>query len=192
MSQDIAPPETPEPKADRQYGGALAGIAERHEKIRAEKHLDLQVPGYEGLIKLRYRLLPEKEMDRQAQRIEDAQRSGDRGSAASMEIDAQLLVAMCAQIYVRDPEVDDWVVLEDKDGPVRLESRFAQYLRQAGVKVNDVRARDVALDFFSPREDQDNPQSARVHPQAMEAHTNAIVLWHRGEKKSISRRLLGE
>jgi len=186
--------ETQEERADQpRYGGALAGIAKRHEEIRSEKTLELQVPGYEGKMKVGYRLLPEAEMDRLADRIDENTR-GASGMTANLEVEADMLVAMCDRIYVREPEQENpaWQVLEDETGPVRFEARFAAILRQAGATVGDTRAKETVLDFFSPREDPTNPTSPRTQPQAIEAHTNALVLWHRGQKESISRRLLGE
>lgn len=180
-------------KGAPRYGGALAGIAQRHEEIRSEKTLDLQIPGYEGKMKVRYRLLPEAEMDRLADRIDENTR-GASGMTVSLEVEADMLVAMCDRVFVREPEQEDaaWQVLEDETGPVRFEGRFAAILKQAGATINDTRARETVLDFFSPREDPSNPTSPRTQPQAIEAHTNALVLWHRGQKESISRRLLGE
>lgn len=187
-TQGAGEPSTPEAP----FGSALAGIAKQHEKIRQEKDIDLQVTGYEGRMKVRYRLLPEAEMDRLASRIEQSTR-GQSGMSVALETEAQMLVDMCDRILIRDPETgDDWQVLEDPTGPVRFEKRFAAILRQAGVKVNDARAREVALDFFSPRENHDDPMSPRTQPQAIEAHTNALVLWHRGERDRIGKQLLGE
>jgi hypothetical protein len=174
-----------------QYGGALAGIAKRHEEIRAESHLTLFIPSYEGHMKVRYRLLPEVDMDKLGRRIEEAQRG--EGVAAALDVEADILVQMCDRIFVRDPEADEYQVLEDEKGPVRFESHLAAILSQAGVQFSDEqRAREIVQDLFSPRQDPSNPSSPRSHPQAMELHTNAILAWHRGQKESIDRRLLGE
>lgn len=171
-------------------GGALAGIAKRNEEIRSEAHLDLQVPGYEGQMKVRYRLLPEAEMDRLGRRIEDVKRG--EGVVGAWKIEADSLVAMCDRIYVRAPGEDEYQVLEDGTGPVRFEGRFAQILGKAGVKVNGAKATEIVLDFFSPRAEPENPASPRLMPNAMETHTNAIFAWSRGERENISRKLLGE
>jgi hypothetical protein len=182
-----AEPSSPPPA----YTGAMAGIAKRHEEIRSESDLKLVVPGFEGRMKIQYRLLPEPEMDRLAQRIEDTAR-GQTGVTASLEVDAGMLVDMCDRIWIREPGAEDYQVLEDETGPVRFERRFAAIMKKAGAEIDDRRAKEVVLDFFSPRKNPDDPTSPRHQPQAMETHTNAILLWHRGEKESISRRLLGE
>lgn len=192
MPDPQAIPE-PEESAEPRYGGALAGIARRHEKIRSEKHLDLQVPGFEGRIKVRYRLRPEAEMERLARKIEDVQRGEDSGPLALLYANADVLVALCDRIFVRDPDGDgDWESLEDKDGPVRFEARFAAIMAETGLKIDDRRAREVVLDFFSPLEDPDNPASPRQQPGATESHVSAITSWQDGEKERIPARLLGE
>ncbi len=193
MAAGEAPAEVEgDSQATPAFGSAIAGIAKQHEEIRSEKSISLQVPGYEGKMKVEYRLLPEPEMDRLANRIEESTR-GKVGMSVALEAEAQMLVDMCDKIYVRDPEVgDEWEVLEDNAGPVRFEARFAEILSKAGVVVRDTRAREVVLDFFSPRADKANPTSPRTQPQAVEAHTNALILWHRGQRESIAQRLLGE
>lgn len=172
------------------YGGALAQIAKRHEEIRADKYLDLFVPGYENLMKVRYRLLPEAEMDRLGRRIEEVK--ANEGVAGVWKVEAGSIVATCDRILVREAESDEYQVLEDENGPIKFEGRFAKLLESLGVKVSGAKATEIVLDFFSPREDPDNPSSPRQLPRAMERHTNAIFAWSRGEKEKISRDLLGE
>jgi hypothetical protein len=172
------------------FAGGLAEVAKRHEEIRSDKTLTLFVPGYEGLMKIQYRLLPEAEMDRLGRRIEEIKRG--EGVAGAWKVEADSLVAMCDRIYVREGESDSYQVLEDGSGPIRFEGRFAQALEKAGVKVSGAKATEIVLDFFSPREDPANPASPRLLPNAMERHTNAIFAWNRGEKEKIDRTLLGE
>lgn len=184
-------PSTPKPTdSSSRYGGALAAVAKRHEEIRADKTKCLMVPGYEGIMKVQYRLLPEVEMDRLGKRIEEVKRS--EGVKGAWKVEADTLVQMCDRILMREPGQDEWTVLEDDNGPIRYEGRLAAVLGQAGVKVEGARATDIVLDFFSPREDPGNPSSARVYPNAMERHTNAIFQWNRGESEKIDRELLGE
>jgi hypothetical protein len=172
------------------FSGSLAEIAKRHEEIRAEKHLDLFVPGYEGLLKVRYRLLPEEDLDRLGKRIEEVKRG--EGIAGAWKIEADSLVAMCDRIYFRKAGTDEYEVLKDDKGPIRFERRFAKAMEDAGIKVNDGGiATEIVLDFFSPRADRDNPSSPRLMPNAMERHTDAIIRWSRGETERIDRELLG-
>jgi hypothetical protein len=190
MAEQTTPASEPAHKDDPTdlYSGALAEVAERHEEIRNEKSLELFVPGYENLIKVRYRLLPEVEMDRLGKRIEGVKAS--EGVSGAWKIEADSLANMCDCILLRVGE--DYTVLDDGTGPVRFERRFAKILEKVGVKVDGEKATEIVVGFFSPRSDPDNPTSPRLHPNAMERHTNAILAWHRGEREKISRELLGE
>jgi hypothetical protein len=168
--------------------GALAKIGEQHKKLRDQKTLDLQVPGYEGLMKVRYRLLPEAEMDRLSKRLEAVK---DEGVSGSWEAEADTIVALCDRIYLRESTDDEWQVFQDDNGPIRFGSSFAQAVEGAGIKVGSGRARESVIDFFSPRADPDDPTSPRQFPNAMERHTNAIILWNRNQTELIARDLLG-
>jgi hypothetical protein len=190
MSDEPQGSDTPETPATAPYTGSLARIAKRHEEIRADSTLTLFVPGYEGMMKVRYRLLPEVDMDRLGQRIEEVKRG--EGVAGAWKVEADSLVAMCDQILVREEDSDGYEVLSDENGPIRFEGRFAQVLQKVGVTVNGAKATEIVLDFFSPRADPANPASPRLYPNAMERHTNAIFAWNRGEKEKIDRTLLGE
>lgn len=168
--------------------GALAKIGEQHKKLREQKTLDLNVPGYEGLIKVEYRLLPEAEMDRLGKRLEAVK---DEGVAGSWEAEADTLVALCNRIHIRENTDEPWQVLEDENGPIRFGASFAKSMEGAGIKVSSARARETVVDFFSPREDPSDSSSPRQFPNAMERHTNAIILWNRNQTELIARDLLG-
>jgi hypothetical protein len=167
-------------------GGAIEAIRRRHDELRSKKHLTLQIPGYQGCAQVRYQLLPGSEMDRLGKRIEDAQR--DDNFDAKLELEADVLVALCDQIFLRSDTASEWELQEDNKGPMRFEHRLAEELGWSEL----TRAREIVLEIFSPRTDSDNTSSPRSHPNAMEVHTDAIMAWHRGEEDAVSRRLLGE
>lgn len=168
--------------------GALAKIAAKHNELRKKTTLELLVPGYDGLMRVVYRLLAETEMDRLGKRLEAVK---DQGVAGSWEAEADTIVALCHQIQMRESTDDDWEVLQDDNGPIRFGASFAKALGDVGVKVSDTRARETVIDFFSPREDPDDPTSPRQAPNAMERHTDAIILWNRNQTDRIARDLLG-
>lgn len=168
--------------------GALAKIGEQHKKLRARKTLDLNVPGYDGLMKVEYKLLGEPEMDALAKRLEAVK---DEGVTGSWEAEADTLVALCNRIHIRESTDDPWQVLEDENGPIRFGASFARALAGVGIEVSDTRARETVVDFFSPREDPSDKSSPRQYPNAMERHTNAIILWNRNQTELIARDLLG-
>jgi hypothetical protein len=168
--------------------GAMAKIGEQHKKLRSQKTLALKVPGYEDLMQIRYRLLPETEMDGLAKRLEAVK---DEGVTGSWEAEAETLVKLCDRIEVRETPEDGWEVLQDENGPIRFGASFAKALEGVGVQVESARARETVVDFFSPREDPKDPSSPRQFPNAMERHTNAIILWNRNQTELIARDLLG-
>lgn len=190
MTEQRAPGEAP--KAPEQpvnaLTGALAKIGEQHKKLRAKKTLDLNVPGYDGLMKVEYKLLGEPEMDALAKRLEAVK---DEGVTGSWEAEADTLVALCNRIHVRENVEDPWQVLEDENGPIRFGVSFARAVAGVGIEVSDTRARETVVDFFSPREDPEDSSSPRQFPNAMERHTNAIILWNRNQTELIARDLLG-
>lgn len=169
------------------HGSTLAAIAKRHEEIRADKDLKLFIPGYEGLMQVQYRLLPEAEMDRLGKRIEEVKRG--EGVAGAWKVEADSLVATCDRILLR--EGDDYIPFEDENGPIRFGVAFQKALASVGIKVDGATATEIVLNFFSPRTDPSSPTSPRHYPNAMERHTNAIFAWNRGEKEKIPRDLLG-
>jgi len=190
MTEQKAPSETPEaPSASgNALSGALARIGAQHEKLRAQKTLPLKVPGYEDLMQVRYRLLPEAEMDGLSKRLEAVK---DEGVTGAWEVEAETLVKLCDRIEIRETAEEKWEVLQDDNGPIRFGASFAKALESVGVHVASGRARETVIDFFSPREDPDDPSSPRQFPNAMERHTNAIILWNRNQTELIARDLLG-
>lgn len=167
-------------------GSTIEAIRRRHEELRSKKHLTLQIPGYQGCAQVRYQLLPGSEMDRLGKRIEDAQRNDNFD--ARLELEADVLVALCDRIYLRPDTESEWECQEDTKGPMRFDNRLAAKFGWTEL----TRAREIVLEVFCPRTDPSNSSSPRSHPNAMEVHTDAIMAWHRGEEDAVSRKLLGE
>lgn len=167
--------------------GVFAEIAKRHEEIRADKSLELWIPGYEGMIKVRYRLLHDEEMDKLVQRAGEVKPT--EGIAGDRKISADTLVRMCDRILYRDDENDR--ELKDEKGPIRFERRFADFMQGLGIQVGGEKATEIVENFFSPRTDPDDPTSVRSYPNAMGRHFTAILQWYQGERDKIDRELLG-
>ncbi|HUB99096.1 MAG TPA: hypothetical protein VMS11_04665, partial [Solirubrobacterales bacterium] len=161
MAEQTTDPSSTQPPAP---SGVFAQIAKRHEEIRADKSLELWIPGYEGMIKVRYRLLHDQEMDDLAQRANKVKPS--EGIAGDRKASANALVRMCDQIIYREDESDQ--VLKDDKGPVRFDRRFAQMMEQkAGMQLSGETATEILIDFFSPLSDPENPSSQRTFPNAV-------------------------
>jgi hypothetical protein len=192
VTADSTPTESADPQDKAQFdplAGGLSAIARRYEELEKQNTLTLFIPGYEGLMQVRYHLLPPAQMDRIADQRRDIKGTGISGE---WELEAQTLVDLCDVVLLRDPETDEYIELRDDNGPIRFESRFAEVLGRTGVKVNGARNREIVLDFFSPKTKPDDPSSPRRFPTAMDRHVTAIFAWYRGERDKIDRTLLGE
>lgn len=146
-------------------------IRAEREAIAAEKNLDLIVPGYSGLLGVRYRSISDKEMERYATRI---QKEGDAGIRAGYD----LLIEACESILVRVEADDDFEILEDDNGdPVRFDIRLAEFL---GFEATS--ARETVAATFSP----EGVQSLAGFDQAA-----ALLAWLQGKSADIDPALLG-
>jgi hypothetical protein len=147
-------------------------------KLAADKSLDLIVPGYEGLLGVRYRPLGEDEWTTFARRIEA--QAGDAGAVATgLEVAADLMIAACEAVIWRDALEVEWeVVNDDDDQPIRFDVRLAEWL---GFEATT--AREVVKGVFSPE---------GVKPISPSVHGDAIAEWQRGNDQAINRALLGK
>lgn len=166
---------------EERVGSAIAAIRKRREEIIGKGHIDLLVPGYEGNLKVRYRDLSDKEHDQLAKQFERAKHRDDM--EGEREAIANLLIAHCDRIFVREPDTDEFMLLEENNDPLKFERRLAALL---GLSAE--RAREVVLDVFSPRKDENR----RCQPDAIAPHMEAIFAWRQGREDEINQALLGE
>lgn len=146
-------------------------IRAERESIAAEKTIDLIVPGYSGLLAVRYRAISDREMEEYARRI---QKEGDAGIRAGYD----LLIETSECILVRVEESEPFEVLEDEDGhPVKFDVRLAEFL---GVEAKS--ARETVAQTFSP----DGAQSLAAF-----SHISAVQEWLMGKSSEIDPSLLG-
>lgn len=182
--------QTAETKVQSKPSGVFAEIARRNEEIRSDKSLDLWIPGYEGMIKVRYRLLGDTEMDELVERASKVKPGDDGGVAADRRFLADGLVRMCECIIVREDGTD--LTLEDDKGPVRFDRRFAALIEErTGIQVDGETATEIMENFFCPLTEPDNPASPRAFPNAIARHNSAVISWYQGERDSIEAELLG-
>lgn len=146
-------------------------IRAERESIAAEKSLDLVVPGYSGLLAIRYRSISDREMERYAARI---QKENDAGIRAGYD----LLIEACEAILVRMETDQEFEILEDDDGDrVRFDIRLAEFL---GVEASS--ARETVAAIFSP----EGVQSLAAFDQAA-----SVLAWLQGKSADIDPALLG-
>lgn len=146
-------------------------IRAEREAIASEKTLDLLVPGYSGLLAVRYRSISDREMEGYAKRL---QKDGDVGIRAGYD----LLIEACEAILVRMDTSDEFEVLEDDNGDaVKFDVRLAEFL-----DVEAASARETVAATFSP----EGVQSLAAVDQA-----GAVLAWLQGKSSEIDPSLLG-
>lgn len=161
------------PASDR-----LAQVRERARKIAADKSLTLLVPGYEGLLGIRYHGIPRGEMDDFVNR---AQKAGERGQM--MAVNADLLIRCCEAILVRRQEGAEWEPLDlDTDQPTTFSTATLPLLLPEFVG-DASKAREEVFGLFSPGGGQ---------AMAVGQHSDALISWLGGKAEEIDRTLLGE
>jgi hypothetical protein len=161
------------PRSDR-----LAAIRQRAQKIARNKTLTLVVPGYDGMLGIRYHGIPSGELDTFIQR---AARAGEQGKL--MAANADLLIRCCDSILMRPDESSPWEALdEEAEQPTTfstatLPALMPEFIGQAQT------AREEVFGLFSPDGSQ---------PIAVGQHSDALINWLTGNAEEIDRQLLGE
>lgn len=148
----------------------LDRIRQRREALKASKTLDLVVPGYQGDVAVRYRLVEDDAFEKLAQ---------DATDGKNIEANLDLLIRACESVLARNPETGSLEAIEDEEGPiVGFDLRLAQDL---GFEAET--AREVVRGLFSPEGAQ---------PMAFFQHAGALTQWLSGNERGVDRALLGE
>jgi hypothetical protein len=180
---EITTPETDGPSQQERLDSAVAAVRKRRDQIRAKGYKDLLVPNYEGNLKIRYQDLNDKQHDQLAERYRRASERDD--AEGEREAIANILIAHCERIFVREPGEEEWLLLENEHGPLR----FDRYLAEA-LGLDAATAVEVVLEVFSPKKEGDKER--RCQPDAIAPHMEAIFAWRQGQEDRISSSLLGE
>jgi hypothetical protein len=160
----------PEPKGSVR----LQQLRERRKEIAKERTLDLVVPGYDGLLLVRYHRIPREELAKFALK---AQRGGDKEAVNS---NADLLIRCCeAVLYRAGEDADPEPLNEDSGEPTTFSSGTLGDL----LGFDEESARDAVYGLFSP-------EGARV--LASDSHAEALIAWQQGKPEQIDQELLGE
>ncbi|HVQ60377.1 MAG TPA: hypothetical protein VMS60_15865 [Solirubrobacterales bacterium] len=183
MSEINQPPSDSTDPAEERVGSAIAAIRKRRDEIRGKGFLDLLVPGYKGNLKVRYKDLNDKEHDQLAKRY---QRANERDDVeGEREAISNILIAHCERIFVRESGVEEWLLLEKGNGPLRFDRQLAEVLELAAET-----AVETVLEVFSPK--KEGEENKRCQPDAIAPHMEAIFAWRQGQEDRISDALLGE
>jgi hypothetical protein len=146
----------------------------------AQRQLDLEVPGYDGLLALRLRPISGRTLGVLGER-RDSSSSPER----DFNLNADTLIAACRAVLVRSDRSHSWSVLPDGDGePVRLDERCAERL---GVDARDPngkpRARLLVKALFS---------GANAPDLAVARLVGTYGEWATTANEDVDQELLGE
>jgi hypothetical protein len=146
-------------------------------KLAEDKTIELVVPGYAGLLGVRYRPIPENDWRELASRIERS--GGTMDAATGLEVALDVVIGACECLLWRDDPDQPWGIVEDDAGqPLRFDVRTAEWL---GFEASS--AREVVRGVFSPE---------GTKPISPAVHGDAVAEWLRGNATAINRTLLGK
>lgn len=187
-TQIQAPGEEQTPGADdapttTKLGAALDGIRKQRSAMIGKDYLDLLVPGYEGNLKIRYRNLSDEEHDQLTKAVERANEKED--TAGERRATANVLVKHHDMIFVRESGDEEFILLEEGDGPIRFGREIVRVL---GLSDTVDTATMAVIETFSPIDEK----GRRTQPDAMATHMQAIVAWRQGRMEDINKAVLGE
>lgn len=151
---------------------AFGALRKRREDIGSEKHHDLPIPGYQGELVARYKLLDFKVMRQIMKRMEKNRAAGD-----SRELLAQcdILIAACVEIFTVDKK-GELMPLDPNspDNPIKYDKRLSD-----GLGFEASNGRQVVLGVFK-------------NDIALTAHHGELVMWMQGMSDEADEDFLGE
>lgn len=101
----------------------LAWLRTRHEALSADRHLDVEVPGYEGRLVLRFGPVPWSAIARTQTLASRDDREGRGLLAANMDV----LIAACREVLFRD-EDGSLATIDPSGEPRRIDPELATVL----------------------------------------------------------------
>lgn len=192
----IEPPEPdpyPRPPSLPVDGGSILDriTARRDEIARSEPAvLDVEVPGYEGLLVVRFRY-PEGGWKVISTAVERAADTRNPDGALTGNID--VLLACVHEVLGRDPATGDLVPLDRSaqpgDPPLRFTKELAALLKIAVPDEIKSKGRFIARHVFSPRAEATGIYDGDV---ALMTTGGRVISWLQGERDRVDEGLAGE
>ncbi|HKV66545.1 MAG TPA: hypothetical protein VJN72_00540 [Gaiellales bacterium] len=143
-------------------GSVLAQLQRAVQAAQEEKHLELPVPGLNGLLVVRYRPLGPEQMDRYvAKRARIIDKGGELADLSSTDSSLDLMAQACVCLLAGGEP------LEHDGSPVRFDARLADVLNIAFPPGYEPTAREVILRLFG--------QNA----MSVDAHASRLLDWMR-------------
>lgn len=127
-------------------GSHLDWLRARHAALSEDRTLDLEVPGYEGRLVVRYGPAPWKSSERLQQAMVARLGNGRRDDArALLNAQADVLIAACRDVQFRNDD-GELQPLDPTGEPITFGPELAQLVGADGVES----ARDVLFWIFGP------------------------------------------
>jgi len=169
---------------DSAQGLSLLKEAERRRQQR-EHTLFLDVPSWNGDLIAEYRVVPPEELRKVAEAALRRSRNGGRLEPAANDI--ALISVACIGLYMKDPETDERIPIEDEHGHVGY-NRIASVLG----KEDEIKSNADAVRYLMAERSENGGWVENV--MAMSLHANAIGRWLRDPSRSQAdlNELLGE
>lgn len=135
----------PAPALEPEAGGLLERLQQRREQLSADATTLLDVPGYGGLLTVRYRTLDAKAIKQIGKRAESAGRLSGDEATAELNGGVDQLAASCVEVLVRDPETGALSSPDPTGDTRRFDRRLAELLGFAAEN-----GRQVVYGIFGP------------------------------------------
>lgn len=123
-------------------GSHLDWLRTRHAAITADRHLDMDVPGYEGRLVIRYGPVPWAAITRMQSLLDRPDKDG-RGMLAAQ---ADMLIAACREVLVRADEDAELVSVDPSGEKRRFDPKLAELF---GLEASTARA---TIEWLFPNE----------------------------------------
>lgn len=175
---DVAEPEVEAPANGHIEGSAIIDrLREQHGELSEDRHTDIEIPGYNGLLWCRYRLV---DWDRLKEIQDNMTRS--KNPRKELHSQADTLAEACDQFLVKKGQ--DLIPLNEEagtgDAPVRYDTKLA------------------AIIGFDPLDHKGRPTARTCvlrlfnNDFAVSIHHNEVMEWMREARPEEDERLVGE
>jgi hypothetical protein len=165
------------PDIEDGLGSIQDRLAKRREAVAQNKVHDIDIPGYDGELFCRYRLLSGDEV--QSITVKVSKQSGDR-SEKMLAIVCDNLIAACQEFWVRDNGNGKEIPVRgflDLEEPVRYDMNLAKFLQFNDELPEPATARAVVLALFGGND------------LAIDGHGSRLMRWMMGNNVELDNQL---
>jgi hypothetical protein len=156
---------------------SLSLLKEAEDRRQKREHtLFLDVPSWNGDLIAEYRVVPPDDLRKLAEAALRKSRNGNGDQLPNNDI--TVIAASCVGLYVKDPETDERVPVEDEYGHVKYD-RIAHVLG----KDDEIKSSPDAVRYVMGERDKDGDGGWTENIMAMSIHANTIGKWMRDPSK---------